>query len=811
MNLDNIKSLEKPYADLGMKIARNNVLCPAHGGNTATLHRHDQTGHLVWKCFSCGEGGTIIDAYKLKHDLDIGETLKQLLEKYGNQPVQFRQPKRKTASFERNVNIEITSQKIDPPTEGWINHDGEKLYIKDAKIWKQECLVNGVLCAAASLRWDPENGKKVMRQAHFDGKKWVWKGFPWLPIPLLNEHMFDKAERICFVEGEKCKDKLEENIDVEDVTGDEDYPLTVVTTNFGGSNAIRKANLKALRGKEVFYFRDNDEPGLKCMEYAKSQADGKIVNPADMNPSAPEGYDVYDYLADGYPTAALFQLSEDGQSFTMEDVQREVGQVTNASEMVQLFEKIVDNDISPSHSEMDVIFDRLKTQLSISKSAVKNDWKEISSRMKSKDWPDLVMRHVYEKYYCGNLIYTGKMFWAYNGKHWYVSEMIGNKIYQAADYIIKPGVFDKTTACTKAEQLLTRFTAREHTWLGLNTPPKPIINVNNGELHLQEDGSVVLRDHNPDSRVTYCLETSYNPQAQCPLYDRAIRDIMCGDEDLVRHFEEVCGYMIQPVRFSKNFFIFWGPKGNNGKTTLTTLIKALIGSGTVLSRKIHDFGNDTHDTYQLVGKMLLVDDDMEKGVTLNDGLLKEISELKELTANPKNKDTFPFLSYAAVLICCNNLPRTNDLTQAMRSRANFIPFYRRFTEEEADETLFKRIHEEEMSGVLNRFLEGYKRLIQRGKRWDYPEKVIQAKDSWLTYTSSIYDFMTSHFTEGGEEVTARDLRAKYENWCNDQGIDGKYRIQSRHIKTSLEDLGYNIEGANNNQGGWKIVGVLPVE
>lgn len=811
MDLNHLKSLEKPYLDIGMKLQRHKVECPAHGGHTVDCHKNEETNHIVWKCFSCGEGGTIIDAYAHKHGLPLKEALKELISKYGDEPVTFREPKRKTTSFSPAVKIETTDQKIAPPSSGYIVNDGIKLYIKDAKIWKQECLANGELVAAAALRWDLDDGSKVMRQAHYNGTKWIMKGFPWLPVPLYNEEMFEKAERIIFVEGEKCMDKLQENIDIADIS-QEDYPFTVVTTNIGGSNAIKKANVKPLKDKLVYYVRDNDEPGLKMMTWLEEKIGGLVINPADINPEAEDGYDVYDYLTDGYPVEALYELVENkAPEYTIEEAYAEAGSITEPRQVIALFEKITESRIEVSHGEIDRIVERLKKTTGLSKGALNADWREVSGKGQKKDWPDLVMRHAFEKGYKEKLIYVGKTYWYYDRTHWKMTELVGQKIYHSAGHIIKPGVYDKASAITKAEQLMARHTAKEQDWLGLNKKPKKIINVKNGELHIQNDGTIQVCNHNPDSKMTYCIQTAYEPTADCPLYDRAIRDIFEGNEDLVRHFEEVVGYMIQPDRFMKNFFVFWGPKGNNGKTVLTHLMKSLMGDGTTLTRKIHTFGDDKHDTVQLVGKMLLVDDDMQKGVTLNDGLLKEISELKELTANPKNRDTYPFTSYAAVLICCNNLPRTNDLTEAMRSRANFIPFYRRFTEEEVDRELFPKIEETELSGVLNRFLSGLERLMKRGD-WDYPEIVEQAKDKWLSYTSTIYDFVTSHFVmDGDDSITIQDFRIKYVNWCEAEGIDPKYRIQNRNIRTSLEDLGFTTETADNNSGGWKLTGISIID
>ena len=55
-----------------------------------------------------------------------------------------------------------------------------------------------------------------------------------------------------------------------------------------------------------------------------------------------------------------------------------------------------------------------------------------------------------------------------------------------------------------------------------------------------------------------------------------------------------------------------------------------------------------------------------------------------------------------------------------------LPFDRIFTEEEKDPYLFEGIWAKELPGVLNQALRGYKRLLERGTKFKFPNAVKQA-------------------------------------------------------------------------------------
>ncbi len=121
---------------------------------------------------------------------------------------------------------------------------------------------------------------------------------------------------------------------------------------------------------------------------------------------------------------------------------------------------------------------------------------------------------------------------------------------------------------------------------------------------------------------------------------------------------------------------------------------------------------------------------------LPDGLLKTISEAKIITGELKHRDGIEFVVRAAPVLLCNSVPILRDALPGFRRRLSVLRFDRCFTSTEADRTLFSRIWETERSGILNRWLDGLQRVIDRGWKLDPPEEVEQTTDQFFRQATS---------------------------------------------------------------------------
>lgn len=143
-----------------------------------------------------------------------------------------------------------------------------------------------------TCRWDKDGGKEIRPLSLVNGR-WEWKHADG-PRPLyhLPELMRDERSRVLVVEGEKTADRAASLL-----------PGLVVTTWAGGAKAAAKSDWRALSHRDVTLLPDHDAAGAAAMDevgkiLGKLACTVRRLNPADIGPNLPPGWDLADIHAD---------------------------------------------------------------------------------------------------------------------------------------------------------------------------------------------------------------------------------------------------------------------------------------------------------------------------------------------------------------------------------------------------------------------------------------------------------------------------------------------------------------------------------
>ena len=331
--------------------------------------------------------------------------------------------------------------------------------------------------------------------------------------------------------------------------------------------------------------------------------------------------------------------------------------------------------------------------------------------------------------------------------------------------------------------------------LSISDDVHPVINVKNGELWIGDDGIAKLRPHQPDSGLTYCLPIVYNPNVECSRYDQALQEIFGQakyPEELIRHWHEFVGYAIQPRRDIASFWLLIG-HGANGKTSLLNTLQKLVGPDAVMNDSMAGFLRDRFNTAYLQDKLLFIDDDLTENLKLNDGLLKKISEQKTISARRAHgRHKVSFTCRALPVMAGNSYPNTGDISRGLLRRAQVIPFDRTFSKSEQDSTLFRRIWDDEMPGVLNRALAGIQRLRQRGGQFDPPVDCERAQADFFAHANPLIGFLKALcVNDPSARWRLMDMRAAIKAWAKEQGIK-QLNCADNTLKQKLTGLGYKV-------------------
>lgn len=306
-----------------------------------------------------------------------------------------------------------------------------------------------------------------------------------------------------------------------------------------------------------------------------------------------------------------------------------------------------------------------------------------------------------------------------------------------------------------------------------------VMNCNNTELWFDER-SFTSKKHNPDNLFIHKLKVDYDNTAECPEWDKAIDRIFSDKEDreeVIRHLYELMGYILQPTRSHAMWLLFHGG-GSNGKSFIVNTICALLGTKAWTAHNLADYssGRNAHVEAGLVGKLLMVDDDFRKGALLPDDILKKFSEAKHTTANPKFGDEFNFKCRVTPIVLANHWPKTSDSSYGLERRAMVFDFTVRITNDEKDPLLEERIKKNELPGILNHCIAGWRRVMERG-RFIEPESCVGAKSRWLRNRNAVSLFASEQLeitANDADRVPAIDLWATFYEWCDEENSGRKW-------------------------------------
>jgi P4 family phage/plasmid primase-like protien len=402
-----------------------------------------------------------------------------------------------------------------------------------------------------------------------------------------------------------------------------------------------------------------------------------------------------------------------------------------------------------------------------------------------------------------NIINLQGQFWAYEKNFWIPvdKDVVGKKmLYVVREWIRKHHTKRSVASYTdEAMKTLTREVASSEDLLRLTVEPLPVINTLSGEVWIDnETGDHELRKHSPKSYLTTCLDTAYDPDAVCVLFDATLKDIFEPLEDrakVIKHIWELIGYTIQPRKNLPHWWLFYGG-GANGKTVLIKVIEALLGQA-ALNCEISSFSkSNNHAVYDLVGKLALIDEDVEIGTRLPGAILKKITENKRMLANPKMQKAFPFVAATSVIMAANNYPRTNDISAGLRRRACVIPFLREFQPKEQDPDRANKIIKSELPGVLNKALKAL-RTLRRRRAFLKTDSIKSATGRWLSEANPVVAFFEETcMVRASGSISCNKLWMEYQYWTQEQSIT---RLSKYKFMDAIKSLGYPIRPGSGNR------------
>jgi putative DNA primase/helicase len=273
-----------------------------------------------------------------------------------------------------------------------------------------------------------------------------------------------------------------------------------------------------------------------------------------------------------------------------------------------------------------------------------------------------------------------------------------------------------------------------------------------------------LREERPDDRVTKHSQVSSILDARCPRFERFLSEIFNGDTALVEYAQRMVGYCLTGSVEEQCVFCWYG-SGANGKTTLSLVLRHLLGDYAVnLPFSALEMKNrNSNDLVALAGARLATAAETNEGVRLNEARMKVLTGGDPITARRLYHEAFTFDPTHKLVLAFNHKPIIADDSEGMWRRVRLIPFTRRFRAEEQDKNLPDSL-KDEAPGILAWAVRGC--LLWRRLGLEETPAVTEATASYREESDHVGEFVEDRcVVEPGATVTSGLLWQEYKRWA----------------------------------------------
>ena len=186
--------------------------------------------------------------------------------------------------------------------------------------------------------------------------------------------------------------------------------------------------------------------------------------------------------------------------------------------------------------------------------------------------------------------------------------------------------------------------------------------------------------------------------------------IFQGDSDLIAFIQRLLGYGITGYTHEQKLAIFHGESGQNGKSLLANVLRALLGPSYSCELGPASLAPQKNmvrnDLAQLPGKRMVTCRELEAKQKIDESMLKSLTGEDPFQARFLYHEFFEVKPVCKLFIQSNSLPTTVSASEALMRRIIVVPFDYRIPDDMVVPGLAKKLVAEEASGILTWLVQG---------------------------------------------------------------------------------------------------------
>ena len=272
------------------------------------------------------------------------------------------------------------------------------------------------------------------------------------------------------------------------------------------------------------------------------------------------------------------------------------------------------------------------------------------------------------------------------------------------------------------------------------------------------------------------------------------------DEESIGHLQEVFGYILTGDYSIQKIPMFIG-KTRAGKSIAAWVLCELVGKHNVSSPSLDHLGQHFGLASTVDKRLCYIPD-----VRINDGRRKakakeallKISGRDQLTIGVKYKQDWVGYLDAKLLIISNEAPKLEDISQALTERYVPVVFNNSFLGRE-DIELTKKLRPE-LPGILNWSVEGYKRLLERGK-FELPQSSKLKLEELRDLSSPVKVFFDDNFVlDPNGSIDRQDVGDMWGEFCERMRFTASFKSNQQLYADILQVAEGHVECKRGTTG-----------
>ena len=322
-----------------------------------------------------------------------------------------------------------------------------------------------------------------------------------------------------------------------------------------------------------------------------------------------------------------------------------------------------------------------------------------------------------------------------------------------------------------------------------------IVVVKNGVVELSTGK---IYKHSKDYKATIAIPVTYLAEAKCPRINKFISEVVEPDD--IPLLYEIPAWCLTPYSGIQRLVILLG-EGANGKTVYLEMLRRFLSRDNCTAYSLQSLTTNRFAIAGLYGKLANISPELPSSALRQAGPLKTLTGGDTIEGEKKFKDSFNFVNTAKMVFATNTPPEISEDTLAVWRRFVVVDFPFKFMGDAADKNLLSKLTtEQELSGLLNKALEGLVRLKQNGD-FTYTRTVEDTRSKYLLASNPAAAFIEDYCEfDVWSTITKEELYQAFMKFCEEKKLPGLAKKAFGHkIKR-----GYSLAEEHDSWRGIKV-------